>query len=53
MTVGNHEPKKGQAMQRCREEQSARSKGARLSPLELRLYNFGVLRDSKYAQEKV
>ena len=27
-------PKKGQAMQRCHEEQSARSKGARLSPLE-------------------
>ena len=32
--VGNHEPKKGQAMQRCHEEQSARSKCARLSPLE-------------------
>ena len=28
-------PKKGQAMQRCHEEQSARSKGARLSPLDL------------------
>ena len=27
-------PKKGQAMQRCHEEQSARSKGARLSPIE-------------------
>ena len=27
-------PKKGQAMQRCHEEQSARSKCARLSPLE-------------------
>ena len=27
-------PKKGQAMQRCHEEQSARSKGARLSPLD-------------------
>ena len=27
-------PKKGQAMQRYHEEQSARSKGARLSPLE-------------------
>ena len=27
-------PKKGQPMQRCHEEQSARSKGARLSPLE-------------------
>ena len=30
----NASPKKGQAMQRCHEEQSARSKGARLSPLE-------------------
>ena len=28
-------PKKGQAMQRCHEEQSARSKGARLSPLDI------------------
>ena len=27
-------PKKGQAIQRCHEEQSARSKGARLSPLD-------------------
>ena len=30
-------PKKGQAMQRCHEEQRARSKGARLSPLDLGL----------------
>ena len=38
-------PKKGQAMQRFHEEQSARSKGARLSPLEKilgRLYRKGV-----------
>ena len=32
--VGNQKPKKGPAMQRCHEEQSARSKGARLSPLD-------------------
>ena len=46
-------PKKGQAMQRYHEEQSARSKGARLSPLDMCLFYsliLGVL--EKFEKEK-